>query len=527
MSRATLVPISILVVTCLVFGWAQSRVLDVRKDRRVEEKVLLLSDRPEVTRTLALGFDNALADIFWIRAIQYFGGNFSTLDQEDKKEGMVNLFNNMVGLSPEFLEAWTFGGFVMNESIQDPGLAIDFLLRGTEVNQDDPRFWKLTFDAAFIMFYQLEDYDGAKQLFMQSAFGGNLLAPSRDLVTIEGTGAMQGYEWDLIRDGDRFSQVFLTPEGGSITLSFEELTEVGRIVFDSNVPTSQSFEIQFTDDGDRWTNVTNVTSTGLYTFAPPNPFEATALRFTNLSTRSDDGMFSVAEIEVYGGRNPDVPSYVERMAFEMDRASGRFSAAWNQFVQYYNDAAQVGDEVSMNIMLGKLNEVYNVQVQEILEQAVELHLEETGSLPSSSMIELLDGGYLQRVIMQRISEDPNFEMEVLPIIAPEGDLSNLLTTHALNDEQPQLLIVDEAIGLDDSWYVISRPELMNRQQSQINALQQQIQRFRDEEGRLPDSLDELAEQSWFSGMESMLEDPMGGRFVMQESGTIEAVDPMY
>jgi len=136
MNKNKLTSIILIVVLVILFGWVQVLIKNERAGIRIEEKILMLSDRPEVTKMMSMGFDGAMADLLWIRAIQYFGGNFSTLDEPEKREGLINLFQNMFALDPHFVEAYKFAGFVTNESIKDPELAIDFLLRGARHNPD-------------------------------------------------------------------------------------------------------------------------------------------------------------------------------------------------------------------------------------------------------------------------------------------------------------------------------------------------------------------------------------------------------
>lgn len=172
----------------------QQEVVKRRLNYRTSDKILMVADkdRPEVARAVAFGFDNTLADLLWIRGIQFFGGNFSSLTDTDKKEGFINLFENLVILDPRFTSAWKFGGFVFNESCGDPKTAVEFLLRGAyytgNENQVSPRSlfhllgndicvdrtgnrndWSLLFDAGFIAFYNLKDFANAKQYFLEAS----------------------------------------------------------------------------------------------------------------------------------------------------------------------------------------------------------------------------------------------------------------------------------------------------------------------------------------------------------------------
>lgn len=159
----------LLVLQLACYVLLQGEIVEHRKDYRTSDKLLLIADRPEVTKAMSLGFDNLVSDLMWIRGIQYFGGNFSTLHDPEKKAGFTNLFEAIVTLDPQFEAAWKFGGFALNEACLDPESAVSFLSRGAEAIPDD---WELMFDAGFITFFTMKDeghFDRAKALFETAA----------------------------------------------------------------------------------------------------------------------------------------------------------------------------------------------------------------------------------------------------------------------------------------------------------------------------------------------------------------------
>ena len=248
MRKSTLILFVFLVVFCAGFYRTQQVIVEDRAGRRVEEKILMLSNRPEVTKVLALGHEATLADLLWIRAIQYFGGNFSTLDRPEKKEGMINLFKNMVALDPHFVAAYKFGGFVMNESIRDPKLAIDFLMEGADRNGSNPGAWRLRFDAGFISFYQLKDYETAKRLFLEAVYGENLATQTTAEgipAVLEARGVAEGSQAEALLDDDLLGEVNFHPDQGSILLDLKEAEEIGRINLEQPTLVKESFRLQY------------------------------------------------------------------------------------------------------------------------------------------------------------------------------------------------------------------------------------------------------------------------------------------
>ncbi len=317
MRKTTLICIGILIVSCLLFSWAQGKIIEARSGIRIEEKILMLSDRPEVTKVAALGFDSALADLLWVRAIQYFGGNFSTLDKPEKREGLINLFDNMLALDPHFVAAYKFTGFVVNESVKDSNLAIDYLLKGADNN---PGEWSLPFDAGFIAFYQLKEYELAKELFIQSIFGLSLTHDA----SIQTTGLKPGFSEEAIIDGDSYSNAEFTCENSSLTIDLGAKKTIGRIWFEHKAPAKQTYRLSLST-ADTPTDFEDIETTavlGVYFHDFEPPTEARFVRLDQFQTEADEDVFAVSEVKVFGARNPKTPGYVERMAYEMDRAGG-------------------------------------------------------------------------------------------------------------------------------------------------------------------------------------------------------------
>ncbi|MDP8243950.1 MAG: hypothetical protein P9L94_07705 [Candidatus Hinthialibacter antarcticus] len=515
MNRLTITCIALFLVIGSVFLWAQHKIMDARRHIRVEEKILMLSDRPEVTRIAALGFDNAVADLLWIRAIQYFGGNFSTLDEDLKKEGMSKLLENLVGLDPEFIGAWKFGGFVINEAMHDPEEAMTFLLRGGSIN---PEAWRLTFDAGFLAFYQLKDFQVAKQLFTQAAYGPNMISDAQ----LDATGLMGGFDLEAVRDGDPASDIALEPGTGSLTFVFPEKRKLGRIALNLGAGGEEQYSL-FAGEGKTASTPykKNLSARGTDVHVIDPAINVQSFGLAELKPAAEDQPFVISEVELFGPRT-EAPTYVDRMAIEMDRAGGRFSAAWNQFIRYREEAIDKGDTIGLEIADAKLKSIYNDKCHELITEAAELFIEaNNGELPSATMTEVVEQGYLEQVVMKHITEDPNFQSEVLPVLAPSGNLYEIMRTW--DNKYPHLLIKPDD---QQDWFIISRLELIERQKKQIERLNQFVAQFKEEHGSLPASLNDLKSESWFVGQEKLLEDSLKGElYLNQATGLVESRNP--
>lgn len=523
MKKQTWISVIVLAALCLGFVKVQSMIVHERAGRRIEEKILMLSNRPEITKILAMGHDASVADILWIRAIQYFGGNFSSLDKPEKKPGMVNLFRNMTALDPHFAAAYQFGGFVMNESIKDPDLAVSFLLEGAEYN---PRSWRLPFDAGFIAFYQLQDYDTAKRLFTRCAYGENHALNGK----VETSGLVEGFNAHALNDDDLQGEVKLHPQEGVILIDLQSPKTISRINVMQNTTAAQSYDLAWAGDAPSSSKASfqtesPSTKTGFYTFK--TPVEARYIRLSNLKTEAEDGFFETTEIQLHGLRNEDVPTYVDRMAIEMDRAAGRHRVAWDQYVRYYQEATLKGDEISASLAAEKLDGIYLTMVREVLDEAIRRRWEQEGSLPSHHMRELIEDQYVQRVLEERIAEDPQFRTDILPILLGEnGNVYNILRTW--DGKYPILMVPVPGIEEKPDWIITTRLLLENEQKSKLENLQKLVDQYKEEKGVLPEQLADLKSEKMFTASDDLFEDPLGGEFFLnQESGKVEARNPTY
>lgn len=523
MRKQTWISVFFLVIFVLAFVRVQSLIVENRAGRRAEEKILMLSNRPEVTKILCLGHDSTVADLLWIRAIQYFGGNFSSLNKDEKKPGMMNLFRNMVALDPHFAAAYQFGGFVINESMKDSNAAVSFLLEGADKN---PTIWRLRFDAGFIAFYQLQDYDIAKQLFVQTAYGDNYARQAK----VETEGLVDGFAANGINDDDSQSEVKFQAATGSVTFDMGTSHTLALVNITKTTPAKQSFSFSTAGDAASageavFQTIPAISQCGMSEIIPP--ISARFVRLASMSTDAQDGFFSATEVQLHGTRNPAVPSYVDRMAIEMDRAAGRFRVAWDQYLRYYDEAKQKGDEISATLAAQKLDDIYTNKVQEILNEAIRQYLEKEGDLPSPKMNELVEGGYLQTVLQEKMVEDSQFQTDILPVLlGANQNVYNILRTW--DGSSPLLMLPVPGDGTKKEWTIVSRATLEDHQRIAMDALQKLTNQYKEEKGRLPQTFDDFKENKSLNAPADLFIDPLGGEFfINQQSGKVEARNPKY
>ncbi|MFP5379226.1 MAG: tetratricopeptide repeat protein [Vicinamibacteria bacterium] len=158
----------------LVLLVAASIGVQVARDRVWEpytpERALLWVQSSTLARRLALSFDALAADVYWIRAVLYYGGMRLAPEDERNFDALYPLLELTTGLDPRFKVAYRFGAIFLAEPAPDgPGRAdqaIALLERGIEA---DPAGWEYLHDIGFIHYWWTRDYRAAASWFERAA----------------------------------------------------------------------------------------------------------------------------------------------------------------------------------------------------------------------------------------------------------------------------------------------------------------------------------------------------------------------
>ena len=126
--------------------------------------------RPEVVSRLALGFDALVADVYWIRAVVYYGRQRLASDEARNFDLLYPLLDMVTTLDPRFRAAYRFGAVFLSEPAPGgpdrPDLAIALLKRGWERT---PERWEYPRDIAFVYGWRYRDYLQAADWFDRAA----------------------------------------------------------------------------------------------------------------------------------------------------------------------------------------------------------------------------------------------------------------------------------------------------------------------------------------------------------------------
>lgn len=126
---------------------------------------------------LALGFRSLAADVYWMRAVVYYGGRrLENAQQQSRAPGAAHfdllypLLDLVTALDPHFKVAYRFGAIFLTEAYPSgpgrPDLAIALLERA--IAKDNAR-WEYMGDIGFVYYWWLHDYEKAAAWFKRAS----------------------------------------------------------------------------------------------------------------------------------------------------------------------------------------------------------------------------------------------------------------------------------------------------------------------------------------------------------------------
>lgn len=143
----------------------QVKIDNIRgKFRSVEESLYISSSS---LKKLSLGYNELLADIYWLRALQYFGSKKS---EEQNPELLYHYFDIITDLDPKFVNAYRYGATFLSEA---PPIGLGETRKGIELldkgRKNNPGNFRLPLEEAFIYYFYPKDYEKAAELFKEAS----------------------------------------------------------------------------------------------------------------------------------------------------------------------------------------------------------------------------------------------------------------------------------------------------------------------------------------------------------------------
>lgn len=170
MSRASTIATASLLIACLTASvFVQRRIEAVYPSSSMED-VLFISS-PQFVKRASLGCAGLLADIYWMRVVQYFGRKHARDSMEYK--ALAPLLDITTTLDPNLVVVYEWGSTFLDQpppsGAGDAEAAVALIQKGIQNNPDD---WHLYFTLGFIQYLDQHDYAGAAKTFETGANAG-------------------------------------------------------------------------------------------------------------------------------------------------------------------------------------------------------------------------------------------------------------------------------------------------------------------------------------------------------------------
>jgi tetratricopeptide (TPR) repeat protein len=190
--RIAMVAATTLIVSLAFSALLLRRIDQIRSTATLDEALYVTS--PKLLKRLSLGYNGLLADIYWTRAVQYYGAMHRDGGGEYKL--LWPLLNLTAQLDPRLTRTYEFGGaFLSADPPMGAGLpdrAVELVNYGILQNPDN---WHLYYDLGFIH-YDLKNYSAAADAFLR---GSRLLHAHPFLKTLAARMAEHGGDTDTAR----------------------------------------------------------------------------------------------------------------------------------------------------------------------------------------------------------------------------------------------------------------------------------------------------------------------------------------
>jgi hypothetical protein len=142
--------------------------IDVEARTIAQQKEELLLHSGSLLKKLSLGYDSLLADIYWTRAVQYYGSRVGKAGEEF--ELLWPLLDITTTLDPKLMIAYRFGAIFLSEpapmGADRADLAIKLVKHGVAANPDD---WRLDSDLGFLYYWHLKNYPEASAAYLEAS----------------------------------------------------------------------------------------------------------------------------------------------------------------------------------------------------------------------------------------------------------------------------------------------------------------------------------------------------------------------
>lgn len=137
-----------------------------RQEATLEEVLYIPSS--SAVKAMSLGYTGLMADLYWTRVVQYFGGKHHA--QSTQYQLLAPLLDITTTLDPHLIPAYEFGAIFLEQDppqgAGDPEAAAQLVEKGIREN---PAAWRLWYSLGFVYWQGLHDTKKASDAFLQGS----------------------------------------------------------------------------------------------------------------------------------------------------------------------------------------------------------------------------------------------------------------------------------------------------------------------------------------------------------------------
>lgn len=160
--------VSVLLVALMAGSVVSLRKVEAERGNEATLEEVLYLPSGKMLKRLSLGYSSLLADVYWTRAVQYFGSRH--IARGTRYELLYPLLDITTDLDPHIIVAYEYGSVFLSqqppEGAGQPDRAVALVEKGVRENPD---YWRLYFTLGFIHYTDRKDYKAAQQAFQKGS----------------------------------------------------------------------------------------------------------------------------------------------------------------------------------------------------------------------------------------------------------------------------------------------------------------------------------------------------------------------
>lgn len=138
--------------------------------RPADRPAVMWIQSADVMRRLTSGFNAIWADVYWIRAVQYYGDTKLSTDEKKNYNRLYPLLDVTTTLDPRFNIAYRFGAILLSEGYPNgPGDLDQAMALLEKAMREMPNKWEYYHDAGFIEYWWRRNGAAAAAWFLKAS----------------------------------------------------------------------------------------------------------------------------------------------------------------------------------------------------------------------------------------------------------------------------------------------------------------------------------------------------------------------